>query len=319
MARHRLCVTAVEAMSSTGAHQTSNDIRDLGELPPPLVVIVGPTASGKTALAVELAKRYHGEVISADSRAIYKGMDIGAAKPTMEERKGVPHWGFDLVEPGERFTAADFQRYATKKIAEIRARGHVPFLVGGTGLYVDAVIFSYEFGTEGTIQQRRKLEQLTLEQLHDYCIKNNISLPENHQNKRYVIRAIEQKGAKHKRNTDLLANCIVVGIATDREVLRTTIRRRAEQILTNSVVEEATLLGKKYGWENEAMTGNVYPLMRLYLENKISKTELVDKLTTADWRLAKRQYTWLRRNNAIYWGDREQIYSRVVAALEHKM
>jgi tRNA dimethylallyltransferase len=105
----------------------------------PLVVIVGPTASGKTGLAVALARQFGGEVISADSRAIYKHMDIGTAKPSIDERAGVPHWGLDLVEPGESFSAADFKEYTLRKNEEIRARGHVPFLVGGTGLNVDAV------------------------------------------------------------------------------------------------------------------------------------------------------------------------------------
>ena len=150
---------------------------------PPLVVIVGPTASGKTAVAIELAGRFDGEIICADSRTIYKGMDVGTAKPSAKEQAAVPHWGLDLVEPGERFTAADFQRYAVAKIAEFRARGRVPFLVGGTGLYVDAVLFGYEFGPEATARQRQELEGWSLLQLQEYCVKNNIKLPENSQNK----------------------------------------------------------------------------------------------------------------------------------------
>ena len=111
----------------------------------PLVVIAGPTASGKTALAIRLAERYDGEIICADSRTIYKGMDIGTAKPSAEEQARVPHWGLDIVEPGERFTVADFKAYAERKIQEIRERDRIPFLVGGTGLYIDAVIFDFQF------------------------------------------------------------------------------------------------------------------------------------------------------------------------------
>lgn len=284
---------------------------------PPLVVIVGPTASGKTGLGVRLAKQFNGEIISADSRAIYKGMDIGSAKPTLEERDGVPHWGFDLVKPGERFTAADFQQYVNEKIAAIRARGHVPFLVGGTGLYVDAVLFDYWFGHDGDRQRRQQLEQWSVEVLQEYCSKNNIKLPENRQNKRYIIRAIEQKGITTKRNTQPLDNSIIVGIATDKEELRARIAFRAEQLLTNGVVEEATLLGKKYGWNSEAMTGNVYPLIRSYLLGLIEENDIVDKLTTADWQLAKRQLTWLRRNPYIYWGAIDEVRYYVQARLEH--
>jgi tRNA dimethylallyltransferase len=111
----------------------------------PVIVVVGATASGKTGLAIELAKKYKGEIISADSRAIYKYADIGTAKPTTEEQQGVPHWGIDLIGPGEKFTVYDFQQYALGKIEDIRNRGKVPFLVGGSGLYVDSVIYGYNF------------------------------------------------------------------------------------------------------------------------------------------------------------------------------
>ncbi len=110
-----------------------------------VIVIVGPTGSGKTGVAVKIAKKIGGEIISADSRAIYKGMDIGTAKPSVEEQDGVPHFGIDLVEPGERFTVADFKAYAEQKIFEIEERGHVPIIAGGTGLYVDALIYDYKF------------------------------------------------------------------------------------------------------------------------------------------------------------------------------
>lgn len=281
----------------------------------PLVIIVGPTASGKTALAIELAERYGGEIICADSRTVYVGMDIGTAKPTAEERARVPHWGLDLVEPGERFTAADFKRYAEAKIAEIRARGRIPFLVGGTGLYVDGIVFDYQFGPEPDETRRRELESWTLEHLIEYCYKNNIILPENHANKRYVIRAIEQKTVNHKRNNVPINGSIIVGIATDKEILRARIGRRAEQLFQDGVVDEAIKLGKKYGWKNEAMTGNIYPLVKRYLGNELSLDEVKDKFTTLDWRLAKRQLTWLRRNPYITWMPLEEAYHYLSQAL----
>jgi tRNA dimethylallyltransferase len=267
----------------------------------PLIVIVGPTASGKTSLALELAEQFKGEVICADSRTIYKGMDIGTAKPTKEEQARVPHWGLDLAKPGERFTAADFKRYAQQKIEEIRLRGHVPLLVGGTGLYIDAVIFDYQFGTRADETLRTKLEKLTLEQLHEYCEKNNVSMPENTHNKRYVIRAIERNGSVVKRNTAPIESIIIVGIATEPEILRKKIAQRSEHLFENGVVNEATKLGKIYGWNSEAMTGNIYPLVHLYLKSVISYEEMKEKITTRDWQLAKRQNTWLRRNPHITW------------------
>ena len=285
----------------------------------PLVVVAGPTASGKTSLAISLAKQFDGEVISADSRAIYAGMDIGSAKPSVEERQGVVHWGFDLVEPGQRFTAADFKLYAEQKIAEIRSRSKLPILVGGTGLYVDAVIFDYQFGEAGNQDRRQELERMSVEELQEYCFKHNINLPENNKNKRYLVRAIEQKGINHRRRKDIIDNTIVVGISTDRDMLRAKIKLRAEQMLTNGVVEEATLLGEKYGWDNEAMTGNFYPLIKLYLSGEIAEDEMIDKFTTLDWRLAKRQITWLKRNPHIYWGSAEQLQAYVTALIEHKL
>jgi hypothetical protein len=125
----------------------------------PVIVIVGPTASGKTGAAIDLAKRISGEIISADSRTIYKGMDIGTAKPTKDEYKKIVHYGFDLVEPDERFTVYDWKKYAEGKIDEIRSRGNYPIVVGGTGLYVDALIFDYQFGeNKKDCKDRKKMK-----------------------------------------------------------------------------------------------------------------------------------------------------------------
>lgn len=282
----------------------------------PLIVIVGPTASGKTALAIRLAKRFGGEIICADSRTVYTYMDIGTAKPTVQEQAEVPHWGLDLVEPGERFTAADFKRYALEKINEIRARGNVPFLVGGSGLYVDAVLFDYEFGVQSDNVTRAQLEQLTVKELQKYCIDHNIELPENRRNKRYLVRAIEQHGINRQRRDTPISTSIIVGIATDRDELRTRIVHRAEQLFEDGVVKEATMLGKKYGWESEAMTGNIYPLVRQYLQGSLTMEEVQQKFITLDWRLAKRQLTWLRRNQHIQWKtlhDAEHYLSNILA------
>lgn len=283
---------------------------------PPLVVIVGPTASGKTALAVEMAGRFGGEIICADSRTIYKYMDIGTAKPTAAEQARVPHWGIDLVEPGERFTVADFQRYAKDKIADIRARGKIPFLVGGTGLYVDSVLFEYQFGAEPDPAQRAMFESMSLEQLHNYCKENNVMLPENSGNKRYVIRAIEQKTVNNRRRETPISNSIIVGIATNRDTLRTRIADRSEQLFADGIVGEAKRLGNKYGWNSEAMTGNIYPLVKRMLDGSIKQDELQQKFITQDWRLAKRQLTWLRRNRFIEWYEHNEARTRIIEALE---
>ena len=273
----------------------------------PLIVIAGPTASGKSGVAIEIAEQYGGEIISADSRTIFKGMDIGTAKPSKADQARVPHWGLDIVKPGEAFSAADFKAYAVQKIAEIRSRGHLPIMVGGTGLYIDAVIFDYEFGPAADPVLRAKLEEMTLEDLHEYCIQHNITLPENDKNKRYVIRAIELKSTSAKRLDHPIKNCIIVGIATERDVLRERINLRAEQLFDDGVVDEAKTLGDMYGWESEAMTGNIYRLAHAYLDKLITEDELKYRNQNADWQLAKRQLTWLKRNQFIEWLPLEQV------------
>ncbi len=267
----------------------------------PLIVIVGPTASGKTSLAIDLAFRFNGEIICADSRTIYEYMNIGTAKPTREEQSVVPHWGLDLIEPGQRFSAADFKQYALQKIREIRARGHIPFLVGGTGLYIDSVVLDYNFGTKSDLLTRTKLEGLSIDELHEYCYKNNVKLPENHKNKRYVIRAIERRDTDISRRFTPIKNTIVVGIATDKDTLIKKIAQRFEQMLANGVVQETIMLGKKYGWSEELMKSNIYPIIHNLVDGKITSDEAKNAIITADWRLAKRQLTWLRRHKFIQW------------------
>ena len=282
----------------------------------PLIVIAGPTASGKTALGIRLAKEYGGEIICADSRTIYKGMDIGTAKPTKADQKAVPHWGIDLATPGQRFSVADFKSYAEAKIAEIRARGRIPFLVGGTGLYIDAVLFDYRFGGEADPILREKLELLSVKELQKHCEDNNITLPENQKNKRYLIRAIEREGKKPQRRDTPISNSIIVGIATDKHKLDEQIKERAEQLFNDDVVDEAILLGKKYGWSSEAFTGNIYRVVKLFLEEHISETEMKSRFIILDRQLAKRQLTWLRRNPFVEWlnlKDAEEYLSNVLA------
>ena len=287
---------------------------------PPLVVLVGPTASGKTALAVKLAKKLNGEIISADSRAVYRYLDIGVAKPTLGERQGVPHWGMDLVNPGERFSVADFQRYANRKIDQIRRRGGVPFLVGGSGLYVDAVIFNYTLvgGLDYNLE-RKKYSDMSLEQLWEYCHKNNILLPENWKNKRYVINTIVRNGKSFLRRSRVIDNCVVFGVKTDVDVLKARIDARAEAMFSGGVIEEATRVAELFGWDNEAMTGNVYPIVRQYLDEKITLSQAIQMFKQSDWRLVKRQLTWFKRNTAIDWVDLPDAESKIIQKVSNML
>ena len=267
----------------------------------PLVVIVGPTASGKTSLAIKIAQQYQGEIICADSRTVYRELNIGTAKPTNREKGSVVHWGIDIVEPDVNYTAADFKKYATNCIRGIRKRGNLPILVGGTGLYVDSVIFDYKFGRKSDPESREKFEKMTLSSLYEYCINHSIELPQNNKNKRHLIRAIEQQGINHKRNDSPMDNVIIVGLTTNKEDLRQRINTRIEQMFRDNVVNEAINLSGKYGWDVQSMSGNIYRLCRLYIDGVIDIDEAKQRAKTLDWRLAKRQMTWLRRNSYIKW------------------
>lgn len=267
----------------------------------PLIVIVGPTASGKTGLAIALAKRFDGEIICADSRTVYTGMDIGTAKPDMSEQAGIPHWGLDITTPNERFTAAQFQIYAQDKVADIRTRGKMPLLVGGTGLYIDAVIFDYSFPRPLDGKERAQLEGLSTEELYTYCIKNNIQLPEDDKNKRRLIRAIADPDRSYHKNNKPLDDIFVVGIATKKSELKKRIQERTEHMFEHGVVDEATRLAEKYGWEAEAMTSNVYRSIRPLLEGNSTIDAVKDEFINRDIQLAKRQMTWFRRNSYIEW------------------
>lgn len=294
---------------------TKNNTPPLAPATLPLIAIVGPTASGKTSLAIRLARQYGGEIICADSRTIYKGMDIGTAKPTPHEQALVPHWGLDLVEPGQRFTVVDFQRYANRQIAAIRQRGRIPFLVGGTGLYVDAVLYKFQFPTVNK-KLMQQLQGYSIETLHEHCRVHNIELPNNKYNKRHVINTIVREGQQLQRSEHVDKNTYVVGIATPRDVLRRRIAERTEQLFAHGVVQEATELAAYYGWESEAMTGNIYPIIHKLQQGEYTLEQAKAAFCTADWRLAKRQMTWLRRNPDIIWcglEDAETYLGEVLA------
>ena len=281
----------------------------------PLIVIIGPTASGKTSLAIQLAKKYRGEIICADSRTVYRGMNIGTAKPSLGEQQVVPHWGLDLVDPGDSFSASQFKDYACQKIKEIRSRGNIPFLVGGTGLYIDSVIFDFQFGAKSNEDKRCDLQEMTVSELQQYCANHNILLPENSKNKRYLVRAIERADEKPSRLEVPLNNTIVVGITTDKQLLKQRITDRAKKMFKDGVVEETIELANNSGWCNEAMTGNVYPIIKKLIEKEIDEDQAIREFIVSDVNLVKRQLTWFRRNPFIEWGDVhscEQYLSRVL-------
>lgn len=281
----------------------------------PLIVILGPTASGKSAVGLELARRIDGEIICADSRTVYRHMNIGTAKPSTEEQAEIRHWCLDLVDPDQAFSVADFKRDAERAIADIRSRGKYPIMVGGSGLYIDSVIFDFQLQPKADPKLRQSLEQLTTEQLQQYCKKHNYSLPENNTNRRHLIRRIETKGIDVK-NTQLINDLTIVGIDVEKTTLRHRIAQRIDQMLEQGLIEETESLYKNYNTHLESMTANIYQLVKRYFDGEIDRTQLLELATTRDAQLAKKQRTWFRRNPHIKWLDRQQVLSYILTKLD---
>ncbi|MGH7196167.1 MAG: tRNA (adenosine(37)-N6)-dimethylallyltransferase MiaA [Candidatus Saccharimonadales bacterium] len=276
----------------------------------PLVVIVGPTASGKSDLAMQMALKHNGEIICADSRTVYKGMDIGTAKPSAEDQAKVRHHLVDLVEPNQHFSAAEFKKRAEEAIRDIHRRGKLPIMVGGTGLYVDAVIFNYQFGPPTDPELRAKLQALSIEKLQELCREKNIKLPENISNKRHLIRAIEL-GGLIKAAREVKSNTFVVGMAIEKKKLRDRIIERTAAMVREGILEEVEKLGAKYGWESEAMTGNIYRIFKGVVLHKKPLQTAIEEFIRADMKLAKRQMTWFKRNPFIVWGSPSELAHKI--------
>ncbi len=275
-----------------------------------MVVIVGPTASGNSNLAMEAARRWDGEIICADSRTVYREMDIGTAKPSQKDRQAVQHHLLDIASPGDRFSAAEFKEMAEKAIQDIASRGKLPVMAGGSGLYVDSVIFNYRFGPAADQRKRRILEKMSTEELQRLGEAKRIKLPENTRNKRYLIRAIEL-GGTIKQRLKLRPNTLVVGITTKKEDLLQRIESRANQMIRQGILDELRTLGHQYDWHTEAMTGNIYRAFRGVVEDRKTLNQAKQEFIAADLRLAKRQLTWFKRNPYIKWGTPDELMQEI--------
>ncbi len=250
----------------------------------PVIAIVGPTGSGKTGVAIEIAKEVGGEIISADSRAIYKYMDIGTAKPTAAEQAEVPHFGIDLVEPGERYTVADWKEYTLEKIAEIRKRGHVPIIVGGTGLYVDALVFDYSFRG-----------------------KTGEKAPED--------ATSEQKMCSDRQK--MVSGYKIFGILWEPEKLRERLKQRLNKLFIQDLYNETEFLVSKYGWGSQAMKSDIYEYAWGYMQGKYPLEKAKELCLYRDYHLAKRQMTWFKRNQEILWLPLDKIKPAVLKCIQN--
>lgn len=268
---------------------------------PPLIAIVGQSASGKSSLAFKVAKKYGGEIISADSRSIYKYMDIGTAKPSPKQQIEIPHHGLDLVEPNQMLTAAQYQQYALKTIASIRAKNKLPILVGGSGLYIDGVLFNYSFSTPADPKIRRLLNNMSDAELQQLASKRGLSTEKQLlHNRRHLIRQLE-RGEPTKQSDKIMNNTLVIGLSPDRKVIRDNITKRVELMFKTGLRREVDWLVDKYGWDSEAMTGIGYREFKDYYDGHSSMSKIKQLIIQNTLKLAKKQRTWFKRNRHIEW------------------
>lgn len=269
----------------------------------PLIVIVGETASGKSALALELAKRFDGEIIAADSWTVRRGVNIGTAKPTPLERAEIKHHLLDVIEPCGDFTAAVFKKLANATIHDITSRGKLPIMVGGTGLYIDGVLYDYGFLPAGDREKRRQLNELSIPQLLEKLIKAGVDTDGlDTRNKRRLIRALETAGAQPSRG-DMRPNTLVIGLQVPRSVLRANVERRVDAMLAAGLQVEVERLVANYGWDCEALKGIGYREWRGFFEDTYDLQATRAAIIKSTLDLAKRQRTWFRRNKSIQWVD----------------
>lgn len=267
----------------------------------PLIVIVGETASGKTALSIELAKRLEGEIICADSWTVYKGFDIGTAKPTIEEQEGIPHHMLNVADPREGFSVVIFQRLAKQLIDEISARGKLPIIVGGTGLYIDSILYDYSFLPPSDPDLREELNALSLEEVLNRAESMGLDLDSvDTRNKRRVIRLIENNGVMPTKQS-LRENTVILGIRRPLDQLRDRIVKRVDVMVKIGLADEVRRLGEQYGWDCEPMKAPAYRAFREYVAGSISLEEAKFRMVQNDLKLAKKQRTWFKRNNSIQW------------------
>lgn len=309
---------------------------------PKLIVVCGPTATGKSDLAVEIAlwlEKTHGikaEIISADSRQVYKGLDLGTGKITQYEMKGVPHHLLDVAHPMQQYTVTDFKRDADRAISEILSRGHMPILCGGTGMYINAVVFDQRFAEVAPDDiLRKELENKTLEEVQNEFTQLVEKLNIAHEsiahidlkNKRRVIRAIEiLKALGHIPKIEMAErfNTLWLGIDADDAILRTRIKTRIEKRITAGMLEEPGIIAQKFNLDEESLDirmqelGLEYLFMSKLLKNEITRQEFDELLFFAIWHYAKRQRTWFKRNPEIHWSVEHIIADEEVKEIKNQ-
>jgi tRNA dimethylallyltransferase len=284
-----------------------------------MIVILGPTAVGKTKASIELAKRIKGEIVSADSMQVYRGMDIGTAKPTLEERQGIPHHLIDIKEPDEPWTVSDFVKEAGRLSNEIAQRGKIPMIVGGTGLYLWTLLEGYAFPIAPANKEiRQRLEKDPLSTLYSRLSTiDPLAAQKIHPNdKKRIIRALEafeltgkpisvlQQEGRKKKTKEKESKDILIGLTLSRETLYQRIEERVDQMIEKGLIEEVKgLLAKGFSKELPSFQALGYKEVAEYLAGKWSKEEILKELKKRTRHFARRQMTWFKRFKAVKWFD----------------
>ena len=272
-----------------------------------LIAVMGTNASGKSGLGVELALRCGGEIVSADSRQVFRGLDLGSGKITQEEMRGVPHHLIDVCAPGDFFSMADFQRLAYAAIDDILSRGRLPFLVGGTGLYVDAVADGYELSDRAPdLRLREHLETFDTPALYDMLKEKLPDTEIDPKNRNRVMRALERLAADdyHPGKRAPRYDVLKLGVTWDRETLKRRIDERMERRLREGMIGEVQgLLQQGVRPEFLDKLGLEYRYITRYLQGELTYEQMIDELGRAIKRFAKRQMTWFRREENLHWLD----------------
>jgi tRNA dimethylallyltransferase len=277
---------------------------------PKVLVIIGPNASGKTSLSIKLAKKFNGEIISADSRQVYKGMDIGTGKVTKKEMQGIKHYLLDVASPKSRFSAAQFVKLGERAIKDIQKKRKLPIVCGGTVFYIDALLYGLPKTVAPDWKLRQRLEKLSASQLLN---KLRIVDPKrakniDPQNKRRLIRALEialKTGAPvPPPSRTLKYQVLKIGIKRDKKELKQRIHDRLLVRMKQGMVKEVEKLHKQgVSWQKLDDFGLEYRFISRYLKGELSKEEMLKLLETAIWHYAKRQMTWFKRDKEINWGN----------------
>ena len=268
-----------------------------------IIVITGPTAVGKTKLSIELAKRYNGEIINADAVQVYKGLDIGSAKVTEEEKNGIPHHLFDIKEVDEEYTIYHYQKDCRKLIKEVKGRGKTPILVGGTGLYIKAALYDYKLTEE---KETNTYDNLTDEELYNKLLEVDKDIVIDKNNRRRLIRALNYHKENNKSiNTNttnkLLYDAIFIGLTTDRRILYDKINNRVDIMIKDGLLNEVKAFYDKNIRTKPLLNAIGYREIYSYFDGNISLEEAIKKIKQNSRHYAKRQYTFFNHQLPIVW------------------